>query len=302
MKIVVSEGLRLLPEQIKRIESFGGEVKIYKDATKSKEESMIRYENADIICAESGPIEGIMYELKNKLISFPFVGMGWLEKEKLRENNIKVSNAPGCNKTAVSEWIVSMMILLSKELYPTINHSAKTYAGFPVETRGMATKNVTILGKGNVGRLVGRICEAMGMKVKFFMKNDNLEESVKGADYIINCLARNKETEGMLDDRFFNNMKEGVYFISATSLQIYDIDALKEGLDEGRLAGVAIDLEGISPGDNSDPLYKDLIKHPKVLTTPHIAFNTDVAMKIGNDIMIDNAEAWVGGKQMNVVI
>ncbi len=300
-KIVVSEGLRLSPEQAKRLESLG-DVTFYNEQAKSDKESLKRFQEADIICAESAPIENIIYELKDKLICFPFVGMGWLDLKKLGANGVNIANAPGCNKTAVVEWITAMMIMISRGFYPIINKPAEKYAGFPEETQGLAFKNVIILGKGNIGQLVQEVCESLNMNARFFSRGDDLNESVKDADYVINCLARNKATEGMLNAAFFKEMKKGAYFISATSLQIYDIDALKKVLGSGKVAGAAIDLEGVQVGDSSDPLYKDLAKHPKILATPHIAFNSDVAIRVGNDIMIDNVEAYLKGKPQNIVI
>lgn len=300
-KIVVSEGLRLSPEQEKRLKSLG-DCTIYDKPAKSDEEKLKRFKVADVICTEGDPIESVIYNLKDKLISFPFVGMGWLDLKKLDANGIKVANAPGCNKSAVTEWIISMMIMVARNFYLVINKPSDSYAGFPKETTGLASKNVTILGKGNIGKQVHKVCDAIGMNVMVFSRGDDIRKSVENADFVINCLARNKETEGMLDQGFFAAMKEGAYFVSATSLQIYDIDALKESLDKGKLRGAAIDLEGVKVGDNSDPLYKDLAKHPKILITPHIAFNTDVSMSVGNDIMIDNAEAWIKGEPINIVI
>jgi phosphoglycerate dehydrogenase-like enzyme len=302
MNIVVSEGLRLSLEQTKRLESLG-ECTIYDKPAKSNEESLKRFEEADIICTESAPIENVIYNLKDKLVCFPFVGMHWLDHEKLKKNSIKVANTPGCNKTAVTEWIVAMMILLSRELYSSINKPSDKYSGFPQDTKGLAFRKVTILGRGNIGKHVGEVCELMGMNVRYFTRNDDLIESVKDADFIVNCLATNEETKGLLSEDFFDSLKEGAYFVSITDEKIYDIDALKKVLDSGRVAGTALDPAGITTiGDSSDPLYRDLTKHPKILVTPHIAFNSDVAIRVGNDIMIDNAEAWIKVKPINIVI
>lgn len=284
-KIVVSEGLRLSPEQAKRLESLG-DVTFYNEQAKSDKESLKRFQEADIICAESAPIENIIYELKDKLICFPFVGMHWLDSDKLKKNNIKIANTPGCNKSAVTEWIISMMIMLARELYPAINKPSEQYSGFPPDTQGLAFRNVTILGRGNIGESVGKICEVLGMNVSFFTRDDDLLDSVKDADFVVNCLATNEGTEGLLNARFFNSLKDGAYFVSITDEKIYDIDALKKMLDSGKIAGAALDLAGVTTiGDSSDPLYKDLAKHPKILATPHIAFNSDVAIRVGNDIM-----------------
>ena len=300
VKIVVSDNMRLTHEQEKRLKALG-DVKIYSEAAKSDKESLKRFNEAEIICTEKNQIENILYELKDKFISFPFVGMGWLNIENLKKNGIKVSNAPGCNRMPVTEWILMMMIMLSRQLYPTINNPSKEYAGFPKETQGLTFKRVTILGHGNVGKKIGEMCEQLGMEVTYFRRNDDLQKNVENADYIVNCLDRNKDTEGMLDKKFFESLKEA-YFISITDQQIYDVNAMKEALNRGNLLGAALDPAGVKPGDSSDLLYADLSSNPKVLITPHLAFNTDAAIQVGNEIMIDNVEAFLKGKQQNIIL
>ena len=73
--------------------------------------------------------------------------------------------------------------------------------------RGLAGKNITILGKGNIGRKVGVICEALEMKVTYFSRGDNLLESIKIADVIVDALSTNVSTTGLLNKEFFETPK-----------------------------------------------------------------------------------------------
>jgi phosphoglycerate dehydrogenase-like enzyme len=54
-------------------------------------------------------------------------------------------------------------------------------------------------------------------------------------------------------------------------------------------------------GDTYDPYFVRLSKHPKILATPHIAFNTVVSSCVGVGTMIDNIEAWQKGDPINLV-
>lgn len=74
-----------------------------------------------------------------------------------------------------------------------------------------------------------------------------------------------------------------------------------EAFGKGVLVGIADDAGGIIPGAIDDPYYEKLVKHPNVLTTPHMAFQSDTTVKIAGDMMIDNVEAWIKGKPINVV-
>ncbi len=118
---------------------------------------------------------------------------------------------------------------------------------------------------------------------------------------VIDALGLNDTTKGLLDKKFFNSLKKGSFFITVTSQKIYDSKAMLSALDKGILAGAATDAGGILPGDTDDPYYKKLLKHPKVLVTPHISFQSDVTVKVAGDMMIENIEAYLKGKPINVV-
>ena len=72
-------------------------------------------------------------------------------------------------------------------------------------------------------------------------------------------------------------------------------------LNTGKLLGVADDCGSILPGDYDDPYYKKISSNQKVLATPHISYQSDVTIKVSNDMMIDNVEAWIKGKPINTL-
>lgn len=76
--------------------------------------------------------------------------------------------------------------------------------GSTTPTFGFAGKNVTILGKGNIGGRVGTICEALEMHVSYFHRNDDLRARVKEADLVVDTLSTNPETEKLLNKEFFS--------------------------------------------------------------------------------------------------
>ncbi len=160
---------------------------------------------------------------------------------------------------------------------------------------------MTILGKGNVGSRVGAIAEALEMDVTYFRRGDNLIQKAKSADIVVDCLSSNPTTKEILNNEFFLSLKTGSFFITVTGRKIYDTDAIIEALDRGILAGAAMDTGSIHVGDTADPYYRKIQAHPKILATPHIAYNTDVTARIGNDMMIDNIEAWLKNKPKNLV-
>ncbi len=297
--IVITTGLGLYPDQVERLGKLGTLTKY--DDLPTPEQWLLRARGADIICTGIRGLKEKVYELENVFISLPFVGAGFLDREKLRQRNITVARSPGCNLDAVAEWAIGMMVNLLRRLPMFINAKDERRDRVFEPAIGLAGKTVCILGKGNIGSKVGRICEALDMDVRYFQRGDDLLATTRTADVVIDCLNLNPTTEHLLGQSFFRNLKRGSYFVTVTSDKIWDVPAMLQALDDGILAGVANDLGGSHFGDVADSLYKKLSSDPRVLATPHIAHNTDVTHRRCNDIMIDNVEAWLRGEPQNIL-
>ena len=137
-KIIIAQDTGMSDEQIQRLKKLG-DVEVYRDLAKTHDEWLEIVKDADIIVGGKFGLKEKMYELKNVFISLPFVGVGWIDKKKIKENNIVVSNAPGCNKDAVSEWIIGMMINLFRDIPPDINNKLPRE---PRRTIGLTGKKV----------------------------------------------------------------------------------------------------------------------------------------------------------------
>ncbi len=290
------------PEQKTRLESLG-DVTWYDSFPQSDSEYLERVKGADIICSGHAGLKDAYAQLHNVYVTVGFVSTAFVDSELMRKNGVQLSNSPGINRQAVSEWIIAMMLLISRGLPAAINRE-ETYrkdGGLPPLTQGLAGRNLTVLGKGNVGQHVGKIAESFDMNVQYFTRGDDLHGCVKDADIVVDALSENISTKNILDDTFFASMKRGGVFITVSRSAIVDESALMKYLDSGHLAGAATDCSGILVGDTDDKLYKKMLAHPKIIATPHIAYSTTMSMKLGNDVMIDNVEAFINGTPQNLV-
>lgn len=300
-KIVLIRNFDFTPEQIKRLKKLG-DVKFYDNPLTTKEEWLKRAKNADIICSGNFGLKDNLNKLKNVFITYPFVALDGIDAEQLKKNNITLANSPGCNKDAVSEWVMFMILNLFRKFPQFIKNNNLPKGKMPETTQSIKNKNVTILGKGNIGSRVGKLCGAFGMNIVFFKRGDNLLEKIKDADAIINCLSPNKDTINLLNKNFFFSLKKGSYFITFTKKEIYDSDAMIESLDKNILNGVADDCASEIVGDIYNYYYQKLLKHKKILVTPHIAWSADSSIYNGNEMVIDNIEAWIKGCPQNLIV
>lgn len=293
MKIVVTDNKNLNEEQKKRLAGLG-DVTYYDTFPQNAEEYLERVKGANIICSGRAGLQDAYPQLKNVYITVNFVSLAFLDLSVLTKNNVKISNAPGANKYAVTEWIIGMMIVLTRNLYGLINQKESLRKKGLPRMPGAAGKKIAILGYGNIGKHVGEVVTTMGAEIVYFKRGDNLNAIVKDADIVIDVLASNPSTQGMLNENFFRSMKQGSYFITV-SAKVVDNDALLKLLDENHLSGAASDCGGMLVGDTDDATYQKLLQHKKVLVTPHVAHKSDMTNKTAGDIMIDNVEAWIKG-------
>lgn len=300
IKIVITHDLNLSIEDMKRLKSLG-EVTVYNSRPSSVFDWLNRTKGADIICSGISGLKGGYKNLRNVFISLPMVGYSFLNKGILQKNNISVSNSPGCNKDAVAEWIIGMLINLLREMQFFINNGNLPKDKAPQATKGLVGKNILILGKGNIGTRVGEICTALKMNVSFFKRGEDLLNKTKNQEVIVNCLSANKTSVNLLNQNFFNSLEQGSFFISVSNNTTYDPEALFTALDSGRISKAAIDEGTMPAGAIDDPYYQKLLQHSKILATPHIAYNTDYTDALGNKMMIDNIEAWIKGRPINLV-
>jgi phosphoglycerate dehydrogenase-like enzyme len=297
-KIVAVQPLQLSLAQKARLEKLG-DVTYYDTRTKSLDEWLERTQGHDIICTGVYGIKDKWNELHDVFVSLPFVGVGWADPAVLKAHNVTISNSPGCNRHAVAEWIIGMLLMMARQLDHYLRIPELPFNQMPPAGFGLPGKNIAVIGKGNIGTQVGKIAESLGMNVTFYQRGDNLAEKVKGAHVVVDALGVRPDNSGLLGKQFFDSLQEGAYFITVSAGNILDVDAMFEALDSGTLAFAASDAQ--MAGDTTDAQYQKLLMHPKVYVTPHIAYNTDVTDRIGNDMMIDNVEAWLAGKPQNVI-
>jgi phosphoglycerate dehydrogenase-like enzyme len=300
MKIVVTKNLGFYPDQKERLNGLG-DVTCYNSLHSSPDEWLDRCKDADVICSGLAGLElDSVYQLKNVLISLPFVGVEFLDLDRLKLNGVTVANSPACNREAVAEWIVGMLLMRFRNL--NIFVEGNVDKGVFLE-KGLSiwNKSIAILGAGNIGRHLEKILTSFGANVDVFRRGDDLIGTVEGRDVVINCLSANESTDNLLDANFFKSLKKGAYFVSVARSKTYDVDALVEELDSGRLAGAIDDVASAMVADVDDVIYQKLFNHPKVFATPHIAWSSESEARKANDMMIDNIEMWMNGNPQNIL-
>jgi D-3-phosphoglycerate dehydrogenase len=225
------------------------------------------------------------------------IGTNQVDLASANHRGVPVFNAPFSNTRSVAEMIMSEIVMLSRRLG---DRAREMHAGQwrKVSTGSfeVRTKTLGIIGYGHIGRQVGVIAEALGMRVLFFdtaaklpMGNNRatktLDELLGQSDFVTLHVPETPQTRGMMGRREIAAMQEGGYLLNASRGTVVDIAALAEAIKAGRLSGAAIDVFPEEPETNSDGFESPLRGLPNVVMTPHIGGSTAEAQEaIGREV------------------
>lgn len=220
---------------------------------------------------------------KLKVVGRSGVGVDNIDLKSAKEHSVIVVNAPVATTRAVAELSMGFIFALSREL-SRADTSIKGGAWLKKEFEGVELdgKTLGIIGVGRIGTTVARMALAMGMHVVAYDplvspeiiqgwggESGSMDEVLRKSDFITIHTPLTDSTRNLIDETIFNKMKDGVRIICAARGGIIDENALLNALNSGKVAGAALDVFASEP-----PTESNLVKHPKVIATPHIGGQT----------------------------
>jgi phosphoglycerate dehydrogenase-like enzyme len=297
LEIVVTGSVPFSKEQIQRLQRLG-RLTLAGDAH-SSDEWRKQILGADVVCSDGMFVAENLDRLHDVFITFPFVEIGAFDSGALARRNVLLANARGSNRDSVVEWAVFMVLSLLRRFQDYVN--ADRELRFERQ-ESLAGKNTCIIGAGDIGSHLGKALAALGANVRYVTRDDDPRTAAAGCPLIVNSLSCTPSSAQLLDREFFCALDPGSYFVTYCRPHTFDVKALLHALDEGILAGAAIDCDPQVPFDTANAYYRTLLDHEKVLVTPHIAFATTQAAQQGLDMLVENVEAFANGEPRNVLV
>jgi D-3-phosphoglycerate dehydrogenase len=200
-------------------------------------------------------------------------------------HGVLVTQASAGFIASVAEWIIGMMIDLSRHISKS---STQYHAGLnapPVMGRELRGATVGVIGYGQISRYFCDLALAFGMSVVVHdpftptgrpaLKDVSLNTLLRAADYVVCLAAATETTENLMNAQTFSLMKKTAFFINASRGNLVDEHALLAALDASVFNGCALDV-GRAPDQMPSPL---VAAHPKVIATPHIGGLTPPAIE-----------------------
>ena len=233
-----------------------------------------------------------------KIIGRAGVGVDNVDVPAATRRGILVVNSPEGNTVAAAEHAVAMIFALSRYI-PDANRSVKEGGWDRKSFTGVEVykKTLGIVGLGKIGAHVANIARAMSMRLLAydpFLSNERAEQLgcqlveldflFREADYITLHLPKTPETYHLINAEAIAKMKPTVRIVNCARGGIIDEAALVEAVQQGRIAGAALDVYENEPLEADSPLRA---QGKNVVLTPHLGASTEEAQV---NVAVDVAE------------
>jgi D-3-phosphoglycerate dehydrogenase / 2-oxoglutarate reductase len=230
------------------------------------------------------------------------VGLDNVDVKEATLRKIKVVNAPGANASTIAEHTLSLMLMLQRNLYQSINEvkAGNWEARSHFQGDELNGKTLGILGMGNIGKKVAKLADAFGMKVMYWSRTKaknkykfaSFQDVLSKSDIISIHLPYLPETHRLIDETAFSLMKPHALLINTARGTLIDQDILYKCLDNKTIAGFGADVLAEEPPSPNDPL----LTHPKALITAHVGSLTATTYNKMCVSTINNVLAILSGK------
>ena len=262
----------------------------------------------------------VVRELKNlgiKVLLLRCAGFDSVDLEVAKECGLPVLRVPAYSPESVAEQGAALLMAINRKCHLAYERTTK----FNFDIAGLTGialvgKTAGVIGTGKIGQCMINILKGYGMNIIAYdaFPNPNLgleyvtlDELYARADVISLHCPLMPATKHMINKDAIAKMKDGVILINVARGGLVDSEALADAVEAGKFRGVGMDVcekeheyffEDRSDLENPDPTLKRLLSNDKVLLSGHQAFLTVEALDAIATITLDNAKAFVEGKEL----
>jgi len=220
-----------------------------------------------------------------KVIGKYGVGLDMIDLHAMKRHGVNLGWTGGVNKRSVSELVISYSIAL---LHRTIFANAEVRKGkwYQVKGRQLSDCTVGIIGCGHIGKDLVELLQPFNCKIlandvldfkdfykKYEVTSVGLEELIRKSDIVTLHLPLDKSTRNILNSDKLSLLKDDAVLINLARGGLIDEVALKELLNNNKIAGAALDVFEVEP-----PVDPSFATMDNVLITPHIGGSTEEAI------------------------
>lgn len=238
-------------------------------------------------------------------------GVDNLMFDDLIEAEVVVTNARGVFDRPIAEFVLGTILAFGKGFATSLDHQ-RAREWRHRESLLIKDRKALVVGTGGIGREIARLLSAAGLQVRgagrTARENDadfgtvvssaDLAAEVGWADHVIVVAPLTVDTHGMIDGAVLAGMQQTAQLINVGRGQLVDQPALVRALQDGGIAGAALDVFETEPLPTDDPLWS----LPGVQVTPHMSGDVSGWRDTLADQFVRNVECWLDDRPLiNVV-
>jgi len=228
----------------------------------------------------------------------------------LAAHGVVLTNAAGVYDAGLAESVLGFLLAFSARILEDTRLEAGAWPHDGM--RLLRGTTALVVGAGSIGSEVGRLLKAAGLRVRGVARTvrppddvfesmagpEALQEELAAADHVVNAMPITPATRRMFDAAAFAAMKPTAVFVNIGRGATVDEPALVQALQEGVIAGAALDVFEQEPLPAESPLWR----LPNVLVSPHRAgdhegWEADVVA-----LFVDNLRRFVAGEPLRNVV
>ena len=223
--------------------------------------------------------------------------------------DVTITNVRGIHGAAVSEAAIMSMLALARDFTRVIrNQDRQFWERWP--TRLLEGKTVGILGMGVIAEALAPRCKALGMSVVGISSvkravagfdrvygRDELVSAVRELDYVVVLTPYSPATRHIVDDAVLSAMKPTSYLVNLARGGVIDEPALIAALQNGQIAGAALDVFSQEPLPQHHPLWS----MKNVIIMPHLGGFFDGYADRALPVVEENIRRFLVGDLANMI-
>ena len=310
MRIVVLDGHTLNPGDLSwaGLEALG-DVTVH-DRT-APDQVVERSQGFEIVLTNKAliPAAVLAQLLDLKAIAVTATGTNVVDVEATRSRGIPVMNVPGYGTTAVAQFTIGLLLELCHHVGQHANSvhrgdwaTSPDWSFHRTPQIELAGRTMGVFGYGNIGRAVGEIGKAMGMRLITHSRTGgpasvSAEEIFAESDVLTFHCPLTPETQGIVNRTSLSKMKSTAFLINTARGGLIVEQDLADALLVGQIAGAALDVLSSEPPSAENPL----LSAKNCIVTPHMAWAATSARQRLLDESIANVAAFISGTPRNLV-
>ena len=226
-------------------------------------------------------------------------GVDNIDVAEAKKMNIQVLTVPTGNSVSAAEFTLLQILSLCRRLPEVTNSTNENdFRRHLLEGRELQDMTVGLVGLGNVGMLVSERLKAFGCKIlgwdprskdkSDFISHggvyvESFEQLLSEVDILSFHARLTPDNYHMMGRKQFQKVKDGLLLINCARADLVDQNALLESVNNGKVAMASLDVLEPEPPFDLHPkehnYQHQLLKHPRVIVTPHIGASTIEAQK-----------------------